>query len=38
MKEQYEAQAKAQAAVSNQKEESEDSSSEKPDSGLWTPN
>ena len=38
MKEQYEAQAKAQAAASNQDDDSVDSSSEKPDSGLWTPN
>ena len=38
MKEQYEAQAKAQAAASSQKDETSNSSSEKPDSGLWTPN
>lgn len=38
MKNQYEAQAKAQAAASNQDDDSVDSSSEKPDSGLWTPN
>ena len=38
MKEQYEAQAKAQAAASHQDDDSVDSSSEKPDSGLWTPN
>ncbi len=38
MKEQYEAQAKAQAAASSQNDETSNSSSEKPDSGLWTPN
>ncbi|NCG34786.1 MAG: hypothetical protein GWO78_02155 [Dehalococcoidales bacterium] len=38
MKEQYEAQAKAQSAASSQNDETSNSSSEKPDSGLWTPN